>query len=94
MSGSTNVRVVCRFRPLNSKEVEMGGGTVISNLARGDGQDTVTVKVFFFGFLISKGAEIGSHSFTFDRVFAGDCKQSDVYQDAALPVVQGIFVPG
>jgi hypothetical protein len=56
MSGGTNVRVVCRFRPLNSKEVEMGGGTVISNLVRGDGQDTVTAKVNFLIFFDSLGS--------------------------------------
>jgi len=76
---SNNVRVVCRFRPLNSKEIAQGEGVIFS--VPDEERMTVTLN----------GQEYGKHSFTFDKVFDGTCTQKEVYEYAAKPVVEDIM---
>jgi hypothetical protein len=58
--GKGNVKVVCRFRPLNQKEIDLNLGSGIQFMP-----DGMTVKV------IGQEKE-GTHNFTFDAVFGTD----------------------
>eukprot|EP01114_Cavostelium_apophysatum_P005310 TRINITY_DN1613_c0_g1_i3.p1 TRINITY_DN1613_c0_g1~~TRINITY_DN1613_c0_g1_i3.p1 ORF type:complete len:862 (-),score=280.43 TRINITY_DN1613_c0_g1_i3:83-2668(-) len=73
----TSVRVVCRFRPENQKEKDLGGGSIVSVDETGT---TVSIK----------GSETQPHKFTFDRVFI-NASQREVYEYTALPVVEDIL---
>lgn len=73
---SNNIRVVCRFRPSNSKELAMGAESIASVDESGT---TVTIK----------GAE-STNKFNFDRVFI-NANQKEVYEYSAKPVVEDIL---
>lgn len=74
---ASSVRVVCRFRPQNSKEIAAGGTDIISVDPSGT---AVTVK----------GAE-STYNFNFDKIFPPGTSQKDVYVYAAKPVVDDIL---
>ncbi|KAK2067799.1 hypothetical protein P8C59_001506 [Phyllachora maydis] len=76
MSSANTIKVVARFRPQNSTEIESGGQPIVSF----DGDDTCTVD--------SKEAQ---GSFTFDRVFDMACKQSDIFEFSIKPTVDDIL---
>jgi len=69
------VRVVCRFRPLNSKELAGGWGEICSF------PDPKTVTI--------KGKE--SHSFGFDRVFPTTTTQQEMFDEVAKPTIDDIL---
>eukprot|EP01104_Vermistella_antarctica_P016322 TRINITY_DN553_c1_g3_i1.p1 TRINITY_DN553_c1_g3~~TRINITY_DN553_c1_g3_i1.p1 ORF type:complete len:1136 (+),score=354.11 TRINITY_DN553_c1_g3_i1:295-3702(+) len=75
-NGGTNVRVVCRFRPQNSREDAVGGkiATEFSN------EDT-TVRL----------KHNTDHTFHFDRIFPPASTQEQVYEYSALPTVKDVF---
>jgi len=82
-SGSSgNVKVICRVRPLNSKEQGMGGNVCVDFVD----QRTIGIKN-------PNNPELGPgmHKFTFDRVFDMKSKQEDVYDFAAKPVVESVL---
>jgi kinesin family protein 3/17 len=77
------VRVVVRCRPLSKKE-EASGCKVVVNVDERTG--TLSIK--------NEGGRPGDPSkkdFSFDRVFAPGCKQVDVYNDAARPIVESVL---
>ncbi|GFN81582.1 kinesin-like protein [Plakobranchus ocellatus] len=77
-----NVRVVVRTRPLNEKEVATNCNEVVKiDEVRG----TVTVKN------PSGGSAEPPKTFTFDIVFGPNCKQLDVYNKVARPVVDCVL---
>ncbi|KAH6688061.1 kinesin heavy chain [Plectosphaerella plurivora] len=77
MSGANNsIKVVARFRPQNKIELESGGQPIVAFNA----EDTCT--------LDSKEAQ---GSFTFDRVFDMNCKQSDIFDFSIRPTVDDIL---
>jgi kinesin family protein 5 len=83
MSTSTgNVKVVCRVRPFNTKELAMGTAACVEF----PDQQTINIKT-------SQHSEIGpgTHKFQFDRVFPLVSNQEDVYNFAAKPVVESIL---
>lgn len=73
---ATNVRVVCRFRPENKREVESGGATNISIDPSG-----TTVSLTTADHL----------KFTFDKVFPPTCRQVEVYDETARPVIDDVL---
>eukprot|EP01087_Luapelamoeba_hula_P008087 TRINITY_DN2008_c0_g1_i2.p1 TRINITY_DN2008_c0_g1~~TRINITY_DN2008_c0_g1_i2.p1 ORF type:complete len:485 (-),score=96.29 TRINITY_DN2008_c0_g1_i2:112-1566(-) len=73
MSG--NIKVVCRFRPSNSKEKAKGATEVVHF------DDPQTLRIV--------GAT--NHKFDFDRVFTPAESQKEVFDYAAKPVVDDIF---
>lgn len=82
MKDMDNVRVVVRCRPLNEKEVSEGRKEVVKvDSMRG----SITVK--------NPNAPSAEppKTFTFDIVFAPDCKQVDVYNEVARPVVDCVL---
>jgi len=73
------VRVVCRCRPTNAKEIEQGGSTVVRFFPNDPGtievnvDDTISV-------------------FSLDRMFAPDTTTQDlVFQDSAAPLVSDVL---
>ena len=78
MPDDNNIKVVARFRPLNKLEISEGGTEVMKTT-----DETAEIS------LIAEGQ--GKHSFTFDRVFASDSIQTDVYACVGKPVVADVF---
>lgn len=76
MSSSNTIKVVARFRPQNRVELESGGQPIV----KFEGDDTVAID--------SKEAQ---GSFTFDRVFNMQCKQSDIFDYSIRPTVDDIL---
>lgn len=77
-----NVRVVVRCRPLNSKETKDGYKAIVK-IDEVRGQVQVT----------NPDAPKGEppKTFTFDTVFAPGCKQTDVYNQTARPIVEAVM---
>ena len=77
-----NVRVIVRCRPMNDKEKGSGHKMAVK-VDEVRGSITISNPT-------SKGAE-PPKVFTFDRVFAPECKQTDVYNDGARPIVESVI---
>jgi hypothetical protein len=76
MRGDDAVKVLCRVRPLNKKELGEGGESVVSIR-----EDCRTVDI-----------DVGSerHNFTFDHALGATGQQSDVYEMAVKAVVDDV----
>ena len=74
-----NVRVVCRVRPSNQKEVASGGITCVKNFADNLG----AIEVNF---------EDSQNNFQFDRIFGQDSTQSDVFEDTAVHLINDVLM--
>lgn len=80
----TNVRVICRFRPFNARELaEQAALSETQKAARVEFLDDHSVKVHQTG-----KKEL---TFTFDRVFQGVCTQHDIYDLAARSTIQYVY---
>ncbi|CAI2377981.1 unnamed protein product [Moneuplotes crassus] len=80
-----NVKVMCRFRPLNDSEKGRGGSNVCCEFH--PSKKSVTINM-------SKRSGdnfSGSNKFTFDRVFDTDTSQREVYESAAKPIIDGVL---
>ncbi|KAH9946031.1 kinesin heavy chain [Epithele typhae] len=79
---STNIKVVCRFRPTNSIEQREGGETVTSF-----DENLQTVNI--------RSAQLGSgperDGFTFDRVFPPGTKQQEVFDYGVKDTVKDVM---
>ncbi|CAB4027558.1 Kinesin KIF3A, partial [Paramuricea clavata] len=78
-----NVRVVVRCRPLSKKEQTSGCKAVVNVDER-----TGTLSIKNEG---GRPGEPNKKDFSFDRVFAPGCKQVDIYNDAARPIVESVL---
>ncbi|KAL1922388.1 uncharacterized protein VTP21DRAFT_9927 [Calcarisporiella thermophila] len=76
MSGN-NIKVVCRFRPQNQREIKEGGVPIINI-----DEDHTTVKV--------ESKEYPG-SFTFDRVFGMETRQNDLFEHSIKPIVEDVM---
>ncbi|EJT77631.1 kinesin heavy chain [Gaeumannomyces tritici R3-111a-1] len=76
MSSANSIKVVARFRPQNRIENESGGQAIV----RFSGDDTCTID----------SREVQG-TFTFDRVFDMNCKQSDIFDFSIKPTVDDIL---
>lgn len=79
---SCNVRVICRFRPVNKREQE----EVLK------AEDAAGFKLVFeddSNVLVSNGKQ--SYNFSFDRIFPPDSNQPDVYEITARPTVEDVL---
>eukprot|EP00298_Acanthocystis_sp_HF-20_P008863 c17950_g1_i1.p1 GENE.c17950_g1_i1~~c17950_g1_i1.p1 ORF type:complete len:818 (-),score=339.85 c17950_g1_i1:40-2460(-) len=76
-----NVKVVCRFRPQNQRELNEGGEKIIQ--VEPPQEKSQEVKLL--------GNEEGKHAFTFDRVFDCDTEQIEVFEHAAKPIVESVM---
>jgi kinesin family protein 5 len=82
---SGNVKVVCRFRPINNSEQERFGKDLICEFS--ENKHSVTVK---------SNRDVGAsyvdtNMFTFDRVFDMRVSQREVYEKAAKPIIEGVL---
>ncbi|KAK3728942.1 hypothetical protein QZH41_016806 [Actinostola sp. cb2023] len=80
---SDNVRVVVRCRPLNDKEKDTGC-TMCVTVDEATGMISVQNPA-------ARSASEPPKRYTFDRVFAPDCKQVDVYTDAARAIIESVL---
>jgi kinesin family member 5 len=76
----SNVRVVCRTRPLNRAETERGGYNILDYSS-----DYGTIQI------INPSDARMKHSFNFDRCFPPGTSQSIVYDFVAEPILEDIF---
>ena len=80
-----NVKVMCRFRPLNDNELSKGGSKICSEFHKNNKSVTINSS--------KKTSEnfSGSNKFTFDRVFDINTTQREVYEEAARPIIDGVL---
>ena len=84
-SSAENVMVTARFRPLNSKEISMGGRGVISHVTSTDVQLTGGD---------GHGGDRGGdrdRAFTFDRVFDTQTTQETIYTVVGKPLIRAFM---
>lgn len=79
MENQNNVRVVCRFRPINDMEYQRVQGLCVNFLS----ENTVSVN--------SQTDSAENLKFTFDKVFPPNSTQESVYNFAAKPIVEGVM---
>ena len=77
-SGSSAVRVMARFRPLNRREKDRGSDTCVQFQSN---SDTVVKHV----------GDAGANPYTFDHVFPPGTTQNDIYRTAAAPITQAVL---
>ncbi|KAJ3503483.1 hypothetical protein NMY22_g18236 [Coprinellus aureogranulatus] len=82
MASSTNIKVVCRFRPVNSIEAREGGEVVVSF-------DDNLQTVFMKSAAVSTGPE--KDGFTFDRVFPMQTKQEEIFEYGVKDIVKDVL---
>lgn len=70
-----NVRVVCRVRPTNQREVKEGGITCVKH-----SDSNIEVN--------NDGA---TNTFNFDRIFGPESTQIEVFYDTAMPLVRDVL---
>lgn len=71
------VRVVCRIRPLNSKELTLSNH---GNCIKISTESNIDIVV-----------DEASHPFQFDRVFGPESDQSSVFDYTAIPLIQDVL---
>jgi kinesin family member 5 len=77
---SGNVRVVCRFRPLNEKELQTS-----ETLSMEVSSDNKTVTI------ISQSESTEPLKFGFDYIFKPSAEQKDVYEISSKPIVEAVM---
>ncbi|KAG1782515.1 P-loop containing nucleoside triphosphate hydrolase protein [Suillus placidus] len=82
MASSTNIKVVCRFRPPNALELREGGDIVV---AFDENLQTVQMK----NSQAVSGPE--KDGFTFDRVFPMGTKQHEVFDYGVKDIVKDVL---
>jgi kinesin family protein 5 len=76
-----NIRVVCRFRPLNNAEIQ-NSEAINLNISN---NKTIEIKEN------KKNNRDSEHKFTFDHVFDMETEQKQVFDIVAKPVMEGVF---
>lgn len=66
---ANNIRVVCRFRPQNEREITSGGKSTV-NIS--DDRTNINIK-----------GEQTDHNFAFDKVFPPGTPQKDIFDECA-----------
>ncbi|KAJ2931378.1 hypothetical protein H1R20_g5747, partial [Candolleomyces eurysporus] len=82
MASSTNIKVVCRFRPVNAIEAREGGEIVVSF---SENLQTALMK----SAALSTGPE--KDGFTFDRVFPMETKQAEIFEYGVKDIVKDVL---
>ncbi|OMJ93289.1 hypothetical protein SteCoe_3751 [Stentor coeruleus] len=79
MEDQTNIRVVCRFRPLNDMESQRSQVLCVNFIS----DQTVSIN--------SQSESAENLKFTLDKVFSPSSSQESVYDFAAKPIVEGVM---
>jgi kinesin family protein 5 len=83
MANRDSIKVVCRIRPENEIEKK---GAYRRCVEHDDKQIEIAVTAE------SKVSDMnGNHKFSFDRVFGSEATQASVFQEVAVPTVDGVF---
>ncbi|KAF9227909.1 P-loop containing nucleoside triphosphate hydrolase protein [Gyrodon lividus] len=82
MASSTNIKVVCRFRPPNALELREGGEIVVSF------DDNLQTAMMRNSQAVSGPEKDG---FTFDRVFPMRTKQHEVFDYGVKDIVKDVL---
>ena len=80
-SGPSNIRVICRFRPINEREKLNCADKQVVEFS--SDQKKVTINPV--------NEPGGPYNFVFDHVFPPDSRQIDVYNTAAKPTVESVM---
>lgn len=94
-----NVRVVARFRPLNTRELDMGSAPCVQFDDNGatvyiqseDAQALPAAASGAWGAAADDGQAMHGKPFHFDAVYGPDSTQQGVFAGAAEPVLEGLF---
>lgn len=70
-----NIRVICRIRPTNQKEIASNGVVCLKHTDKALEVET----------------DDGSAKFSFDRIFGPDSTQIEVFDNAAVPLVNDVL---
>lgn len=70
-----NVRVICRIRPTNQKEISSGGITCVK-------YSDVSIEIMH---------ESAQSNFNFDRIFGADSTQVQVFEESARPLIGDVL---
>ena len=79
MEDQGNIKVVCRFRPLNEKEIELSESLCVNFIS----DQTISIT--------DKHEAAEPLKFTLDKVFPPMSAQQDVYEVAAKPIVEAVM---
>mmetsp|Transcript_108579 Transcript_108579/g.306101 ORF Transcript_108579/g.306101 Transcript_108579/m.306101 type:complete len:621 (-) Transcript_108579:268-2130(-) len=79
MSKEEVIKVCCRFRPPNAAEKVGNTGTCVEFIS------STSFRI------LAQGPASPEQMFTFDRVFRSDVSQKDVYEFAAMPVIESVM---
>ena len=103
MANRDSIKVVCRIRPENA--IELGGAykRCVEHSEK-DISVSVSATMSFVSFIVANSvirkqvdtvSQVsdmkGSHKFSFDRVFGSEATQADVFQEVAVPAVDGVI---
>ena len=89
--------MVCRFRPFNQKEKDMGAktGAVFENKqALQLNLTTVSILIFPHQLFLPQDQASSSaqpHKFNFDHIFDMNSTQKEVYDSAAKPIIDSVL---
>lgn len=81
-AGPSNIRVICRFRPINEKEKLICAENQCVEFPK----DNKTVVIN------PQSEQGGPHNFVFDYVFTPAAEQENVYNIAAKPIVEAVML--
>ena len=90
MSKSSNVKVFCRIRPENEKELSSGLGVCLEPTSAN------SLKIIVDNLSINTGLkdnynEKSSQDFTYDKVFPSDTNQKTIFEIVAKPLISAAF---
>ena len=90
MSKSSNVKVFCRIRPENEKEISTGLGLCLEPISSN------SLKIITDNININTGikenfSEKTSQDFTYDKVFPSDTNQKTIFDMVAKPLISAAF---
>lgn len=78
-----NVKVMCRVRPFNQKEIAMG---VETNMVFSPSGQTLKINT-----AAESNSNATNHEFNFDHVFNQTNTQKDIYDMAAKPIIDSVL---
>ena len=81
---TANIRVVCRFRPLNQKEKNLSQNLCVDFL---DNQSCSIKSSVLYNII---KAENKLYKFNFDRIFDVNCNQQEVYENSVKTIIDSI----